>query len=217
MCGIVGYIGQREALPVLMDGLKRLEYRGYDSAGVAVVGEARPGWRSGRGGSRTGGGAHRLAGRKPRGHRAHARWATHGRPSNRRPPPHRRVGPVAVVHNGIIENYAELRDELARPGYVFRSETDTEVIAHLIASHYDGRPVRGCAPCAAGSSGAYALAVVSRAGARPDRGRQVASPLVIGLGEGEHFWPRTFRAAAATPGGSILEEGDAVLTREGVA
>lgn len=220
MCGIVGYIGQREALPVLMDGLKRLEYRGYDSAGVAVVagGETRVAKRQGRlreleaaltdlpAGSRVGIG--------------HTRWATHGRPSDRNAHPHTDAsGRFAVVHNGIIENYAELREELARQGCVFRSETDTEVIPHRIASHYDGDLVQAVRRAVSRLRGAFALAVVCEQ--EPDRivAVRVASPLVIGLGEGEHLLasdipallPYTRRVIA-------MEEGWlAVLTREGVA
>src|SRR5215472_6965810 len=132
MCGIVGYVGPRDALPILMGGLKRLEYRGYDSAGVAAIGadgkidvrravdklihlekllEAKP-----------------LAGKIGMGH---TRWATHGRPSEENAHPHK-AGPVAVIHNGIVENYVQLRDALVSRGHKMASETDTEVIAHLI-------------------------------------------------------------------------------------
>ena len=220
MCGIVGYIGQREALPVLMDGLKRLEYRGvrFRRCGRGR-GRRDPGGEAAGEAARTGGGAHRLAGRKPVGI-GHTRWATHGRPSDRNVHPHTDAsGRFAVVHNGIIENYAELREELARQGCVFRSETDTEVIPHLIASHYDGDLVQAVRRAVSRLRGAFALAVVCEQ--EPDRivAVRVASPLVIGLGEGEHLLasdipallPYTRRVIA-------MEEGWlAVLTREGVA
>ena len=136
MCGIIGYMGPQEAMPIILDGLKRLEYRGYDSAGMAVIGE------------------HGLAIRRSLGKLkelenlllqdplqgqvgiGHTRWATHGRPSETNAHPHR-VGDIAVVHNGIIENYLELKEELIKAGHRFASETDTEIVSHLIVKHLE--------------------------------------------------------------------------------
>jgi len=219
MCGIVGYAGQREALPVLIDGLKRLEYRGYDSAGVAVVagGAAWVAKRKGRlselEAALTGlpAGSHVGVG--------HTRWATHGRPSDQNAHPHTdAAGRFAVVHNGIIENFAELRAELEKKGCVFRSETDTEVIPHLIALNYDGDIVAAVRRAVSLLRGAYALAVVCQQ--EPDRivAVRAASPLVIGLGDGENFLASDIPALLPyTRRVIVMEEGWlAVLTREGV-
>jgi glucosamine--fructose-6-phosphate aminotransferase (isomerizing) len=189
MCGIVGYVGQREAAPVLVEGLRRLEYRGYDSAGVATV---------------TGSHLHvrKRAGRISRlasyleQHPApgtagvgHTRWATHGPANDRNAHPH--VGgdaTVAVVHNGVIENYAALRRQLQEDGVVFKSETDTEVIAHLIAQHLNGEGLVGAvAEVLPLLKGTYGLAVVSRLEPGVIVGARLGSPLVLGLGEGECF------------------------------
>ena len=135
MCGIVGYIGERDSVPIILDSLARLEYRGYDSAGIAVV--DKHGTLTG---SKAEGKLQRLAERLRDGERisgsvgvGHTRWATHGRPSDANAHPHMDCsGKIAVVHNGIIENYAPLRTRLIERGHVFKSETDTEVLAHLI-------------------------------------------------------------------------------------
>src|SRR5271166_880298 len=137
MCGIVGYVGERDSVPIILDALRRLEYRGYDSAGIAVIDS------DGRlSGSKAEGKLSRLAERLENGERiggttgiGHTRWATHGRPSDANAHPHHDCsGTIAVVHNGIIENYATLRAELLAQGHTFASETDTEVLAHLIES-----------------------------------------------------------------------------------
>jgi glutamine---fructose-6-phosphate transaminase (isomerizing) len=189
MCGIVGYVGQREATPILVNGLKKLEYRGYDSAGLAVAGGDTLQVVRCRG---------KLAGLEamvqrdpPRGSCGigHTRWATHGRPSEANAHPHR-VGSVAVVHNGIIENYLALRARLEVAGRRFSSETDTEIVAHLI-----DEALQEGAPTLAGAlrmalrqvHGAYALAVVSDQHPGQILAAKVASPLVIGLGKGETF------------------------------
>ncbi len=188
MCGIVGYLGEGEAVDVLLEGLRRLEYRGYDSAGVALVrpGELRVVKSVGkirdlertlrrRGG---GNGFHLGLG--------HTRWATHGRPSESNAHPHV-AGPIALVHNGIIENYWELREELAALGYEFASDTDSEVVAKLVQRYYRGDLFEAVGEVMGRLEGSYAIAVVSReepfvlVGARKD------SPLVVGLGEGEYF------------------------------
>jgi glucosamine--fructose-6-phosphate aminotransferase (isomerizing) len=187
MCGIVGYVGPREATPLLISGLKKLEYRGYDSAGLAVLGGETLQVVRCRG---------KLAGLEaivqrepPRGSVGigHTRWATHGRPSEVNAHPHR-VGSVAVVHNGIIENYLALRARLEATGRIFSSETDTEIVAHLI----DEALLEG-APSLVGAlrmalrqvHGAYALAVVSDKHPGQIVAAKMASPLVLGLGKGE--------------------------------
>src|SRR5215472_18091498 len=142
MCGIVGYIGTKDSVPIILDALGRLEYRGYDSAGIAVIDSA-----GSLTGSKAEGKLSRLAERLNNGESVsgavgvgHTRWATHGRPSDANAHPHMDCDEkIAVVHNGIIENYASLRAKLIELGHVFRSETDTEVLAHLIEMHYDGK------------------------------------------------------------------------------
>ncbi|MBP2018046.1 glucosamine--fructose-6-phosphate aminotransferase (isomerizing) [Symbiobacterium terraclitae] len=220
MCGIVGYIGEQNALPILIDGLKRLEYRGYDSAGVAVIAEGET-WVEKSAGrlseleARIAG--HPAAGRVGIGH---TRWATHGRPSDMNAHPHTDAsGRFAVVHNGIIENYAQLREELQRQGHVFRSETDTEVIPHLIAAHYAGDIVEAVRRVVPLLRGAFALAVVCQQEPEKIVAVKAASPLVIGLGEGETLLASDIPALLPyTRQVIVMEEGWlAVLTREGVS
>jgi glucosamine--fructose-6-phosphate aminotransferase (isomerizing) len=189
MCGIVGYIGDREATPILLDGLRRLEYRGYDSAGVAVV-ERPEITRVVRCRGKLGNLETLLRDTPPQGRVGigHTRWATHGRPSDENAHPHR-VGSVSVVHNGIIENYLMLKEQLAQKGRKFASETDTEIIAHLIDEELRlGGGLREATRRALKQvHGAYAIVVLS------DRQPDVivvaknASPLVLGLGRGENF------------------------------
>ena len=188
MCGIVGYVGPRSAQEVLVRGLRRLEYRGYDSAGVAV---ARDGTVAV---SKAEGKLDRLVDRleetplRGRSGIGHTRWATHGVPSDRNAHPHTdSTGAFVVVHNGIVENFMELRDELESSGVVFRSETDTESLAHLIAAVYDGDLKEAVRQAIARASGAYALvAMTSHEPGRIVAARMV-SPLVVGLGDGETF------------------------------
>ncbi len=231
MCGIVGYIGSRDSVPIILDALGRLEYRGYDSAGIAVIDEA-----GALVGSKSEGKLARLAERLRNGERlsgsvgiGHTRWATHGRPSDANAHPHVDCsGRFAVIHNGIIENYAPLRARLIELGHTFRSETDTEVLAHLIEMHYAqqaGEPgateqklERAVRATLHEVRGAYALGVISSD--EPERlifARNGASPLVIGIGEGEMY------VASDTPAilpytrrEIILEEGElAVVDRNG--
>ncbi len=193
MCGIVGYTGTHEASPILVAGLRRLEYRGYDSAGIAVLDHDRLVVRKRAGRVRTLEDA--LVVEPAAGHCgiSHTRWATHGPASDRNAHPHlggRHGRPsVAVVHNGVIENHATLRRELESQGFVFLSQTDTEVIAHLIAREFEQEidlfaAVQRTLPRL---EGAYGLAVVSPR--EPDHviGARLGSPLVVGLGDGEHF------------------------------
>lgn len=187
MCGIMGYVGPQEAGPILVDGLKRLEYRGYDSAGIAVSnGDIRVLKAEGKIANLEA----LLDGDVPEGTIGigHTRWATHGVPSDANAHPHTDPsGEFVVVHNGIIENFQAIRDELSARGAEFSSETDTELLAHLVAREYDGDLVEAVRRTVALSEGAYAMVVMSKR----EPGRIVAvrkiSPLVVGLGEGETY------------------------------
>jgi glucosamine--fructose-6-phosphate aminotransferase (isomerizing) len=191
MCGVVGYIGKKQAAPILIDGLQRLEYRGYDSAGIAVIsgGEIASGKEVGRLVN-----LEKLIEAEPvRGvcGIGHTRWATHGAPSRSNSHPHFSSDrAVSVVHNGIIENYAELRDELAAQGHAFLSETDTEVIPHLIEQALkDGAesPMEALRTTLRRLRGAYALGVLFRDEPETVYCARLGSPLIIGLGEHENF------------------------------
>jgi glucosamine--fructose-6-phosphate aminotransferase (isomerizing) len=217
MCGIVGYVGYRDSVPIILDALRRLEYRGYDSAGVAVI--------DGDGslaGSKAEGKLGRLAERletEPLHGKTglgHTRWATHGRPSDVNAHPHLDCSrKIAVIHNGIIENYASLRERLIAEGHTFRSETDTEVVAHLIESNDDGDLENAVRKTLGQLRGAFALGVISQDS--PERlvfARSGASPLVVGIGEDEMF------VASDTPAilqytrkQIILREGEMVVVR----
>ncbi|BAF58720.1 MAG: glutamine--fructose-6-phosphate transaminase (isomerizing) [Pelotomaculum sp.] len=188
MCGIVGYIGPKEAVPVLFEGLSRLEYRGYDSAGVAFLEEGglkvlkKEGKLSALGEKLNGCSFCARVGI------GHTRWATHGRPSDENAHPHVDCGGrLAVVHNGIIENYLSLKEWLQAEGHVFRSQTDTEVLPHLIEHYYNGDLVGAVLKAVSRLEGSFAIAVISSR--EPDRIVAVRqdSPLVVGLGEGENF------------------------------
>src|SRR6478752_8695031 len=164
MCGIVGYIGNREAVPVIVDGLRRLEYRGYDSAGVAVFsGDQRLDVRRASGKLRNLEEVLRnepLAGSYGIGH---TRWATHGRPTEENAHPHRDCkGQIVVVHNGIVENYLMLRKQLQAEGHVFKTETDTEVIAHLVEKYFKGNLEEAVRTSVKRLTGVFALAVISK-------------------------------------------------------
>ncbi|HKY31396.1 MAG TPA: glutamine--fructose-6-phosphate transaminase (isomerizing) [Candidatus Polarisedimenticolia bacterium] len=187
MCGIVGYVGHREAIPFLLTGLRRLEYRGYDSAGLATLNGKGLEVRKAAG--KIAALESRLGDRRPEGRLgiAHTRWATHGRPSDDNAHPHTDCGArLAVVHNGIIENHRPLRDALLAQGHRFRSQTDSEVIAHLVESHA-ARGLPAAVRVAAGElRGAFAIACIAEADpAMLVAARSGGSPLVIGIGEGE--------------------------------
>lgn len=190
MCGIVGYVGHREATPVLINALKKLEYRGYDSAGIAVLDDDTIVVRKTKGALKFLEAA--VAKETVRGSVGigHTRWATHGEPSDTNAHPHTDVsGSIAVVHNGIIENYATLKAWLQNQGVVFRSQTDTEVITHLISHHYKktGEIFKAVLETLAQLEGSYALGVVCKD--FPDRiiAARKESPLIVGLGTGEQF------------------------------
>jgi len=190
MCGIVGYVGRREAEPLLLEGLRRLEYRGYDSAGLATITGPRLHLRKTAG--RVSSLAEHLQIRPAPGCLgiSHTRWATHGPANDINAHPHvagRGDGAVAVVHNGVIENYAALRRQLASEGIAFQSDTDTEVIAHLIAKHLNGDLVEAVRRVLPLLKGTYGLAVVSPRNPEILVGARLGSPLVVGIGEGEHF------------------------------
>jgi glucosamine--fructose-6-phosphate aminotransferase (isomerizing) len=224
MCGIIGYVGDREAGGILLEGLRRVEYRGYDSAGIAVLNGAGLAIRR-RVGKVTDL-ATRVAAEPVHGTigLGHTRWATHGRPSDENAHPHADcTGSVAVVHNGILENYAELRERLRASGHRFCSETDTEVLAHLVEAHWTGEPGDLAAAVRAALReirGAYAVAVLA-AGA-PDRivaAKHGAGSVVVGLGKGEAFLASDIPALLPlTRDMVILEDGDvAVLSRDGAS
>ncbi len=216
----MGYVGGRNAVEVLLGGMRRLEYRGYDSAGVAVCPDGRLDVRKAAGKLDR---LEDLLREEPLPSAfigiGHTRWATHGRPSDRNAHPHLDdTGDFVVVHNGIIENYAEIRSWLAAEGHRFRTETDTEVIPHLIRYFYRGDLLAAVRAAVRHLQGAYALAVMSRH--EPDRLVAVkqASPLILGLGEGENFIASDVPAILPyTRRVIVLEEGEtALVTREGV-
>lgn len=183
MCGIIGYTGKRDAVPVILEGLKRLEYRGYDSAGIAYFIEDRIEVKRRKGKIRELGAL--LEGIRLHSHTAigHTRWATHGRPSEENAHPHR-SDHIVLVHNGIIENFIPLKKELAKKGFKFKSETDTEVICHLIRKHSDGRPLEEAVRKALDQlRGSYAIAVMSEKEPGKIVGARKDSPLVTGIDE----------------------------------
>ncbi len=188
MCGIVGYIGPREASDVLVGGLARLEYRGYDSAGVAVLENDRLSVVRRVGKLVNLRNALETAPVPGRLGIGHTRWATHGRPSEENAHPHASCdGDIAVVHNGIIENYVELREELAATGHSLRSETDTETVAHLVESYYEGDLARAVIKALGRLDGSYAIAVVHRDHPGTIVAARKDSPLIIGVGDGENI------------------------------
>ena len=216
MCGIVGYVGFKNATDVLIEGLRRLEYRGYDSAGIAVKTEA---------GLKALKRAGKLAVLEEALQKTplsgplgigHTRWATHGPPTDENAHPHR-SGKLALVHNGIIENYLELKEELLKKGYTFTSDTDTEVLAHLIADHYQGDLEAAVRAALKRAEGAYAVVVLHEDHDALIAARTV-SPLVVGLGEGENFVASDVPALLPFTRRVIyLEDGEmAVVTADGV-
>src|SRR6202050_3393819 len=188
MCGIVGYVGHREAEPILVEGLRRLEYRGYDSAGVATL--TGPHLHLRKRAGRIADLAQYLSDKPAPGCHgiSHTRWATHGPANDRNAHPHlSQDGTVAVVHNGVIENYSLLKRQLQDQGVIFSSDTDTEVIAQLIALHYENDLVEAVRKVLGMLKGTYGLAVLSTR--QPDLivGARLGSPLVLGVGQNETF------------------------------
>ena len=192
MCGIVGYVGADEALPIVLEGLRRLEYRGYDSAGVAVLSDGDAAMTVAK---RAGKVLELEKALDEEGHPSgtlgmgHTRWATHGVPNDENAHPHLDCRErIAVIHNGIIENFHELRARLRESGHVLRSDTDTEVVAHLIEERLDGSGLAAAVRAALRElTGAYALVVVSADDPEVIVGAKVSSPLVIGFGDGENL------------------------------
>ena len=221
MCGIVGAVSPRNVVPVLIDGIRRLEYRGYDSTGLAIIGEN--GTRSLERLVSTARVAD-LAAQADKTQLAgftgisHTRWATHGAPSPVNAHPHVSNSEIAVVHNGIIENYETLRERLKAQGYVFTTQTDTEVIAHLVHAHWhgdaDGDLVRAVQAAAAEFQGAYAIAVLSTR--EPGRivGARAGSPLGVGIGDDDHYLASDAAALLSVTRRIVyLEEGDVADVR----
>jgi glutamine---fructose-6-phosphate transaminase (isomerizing) len=214
MCGIVGAVAQRDIVPILLEGLKRLEYRGYDSCGVAVH---QQGLKRSRSVARVAELEAQVADTQLNGHTgiAHTRWATHGAPATNNAHPHFSAkegeARIAVVHNGIIENYEELRRELTERGYAFESQTDTEVIAHLINDLYDGDLLRTVQRAVKQLHGAFAIAVFCKDEPQRVIGARRGCPLVVGVGQGENFLASDAMALSGTSDQIIyLEEGDVV-------
>ncbi|MBN2847195.1 MAG: glutamine--fructose-6-phosphate transaminase (isomerizing) [Coriobacteriia bacterium] len=219
MCGIVGYCGPRQASDVLLGGLARLEYRGYDSAGIAVAGG--DGIAVTRRVGKLVNLAEAVAEAPLRGTVGigHTRWATHGRPNEENAHPHTDcTGAVVVVHNGIIENYLELREELAATGHVLRSETDTETVAHLVESYYEGDLAAAVARAVKRLDGSYALAVMHRDEPAAVVAARKDSPLIIGVGEGELIVASDIPAVLEyTRDVLVLEDGDVARVTSGGA
>jgi len=221
MCGIVGYVGPKKVVPLIIDGLKRLEYRGYDSAGIAVVSDkGKLDIRRASGKLRNLEEAIRLSPLDGVYGIGHTRWATHGRPTEENAHPHRDCrGEVVVVHNGIIENYVKLKQDLIKEGHKFVTETDTEVIAHLIEKHYDGGPLEEAVRRSVRMlTGVYALAVISTRDPNKIVAARNGPPAVIGLGQDEFFVASDIPAVLYhTRDVFFLADGDlAVLTPQGV-
>jgi glucosamine--fructose-6-phosphate aminotransferase (isomerizing) len=217
MCGIVGAAARRDIVPTLVEGLRRLEYRGYDSCGVAVMTEGRISRVVSV--SRIADLAGQVKEKQLQGATgiAHTRWATHGAPAAENAHPILSRGEIALVHNGIIENHEELRAELQAAGYRFEGQTDTEVIAHLVHSLYQGDLLEAVGQAVKRLQGAYAIAVVAKNEANTVVGARAGSPLVIGVGDGESFLASDALAlAGATERMVYLEEGDvAAIGRDG--
>ncbi|HCC57096.1 MAG TPA: glutamine--fructose-6-phosphate transaminase (isomerizing) [Solibacterales bacterium] len=220
MCGIVGYVGQRKAVPIILEGLKKLEYRGYDSAGLAVYCEDETlGIRRASGKLRNLEEAIRMEPVEGRYGIGHTRWATHGRPTEENAHPHRDcTGNIVVVHNGIVENYLHLKDELQKQGHTFVTETDTEIIAHLVERYYNGNLEEAVRKAVKQLSGVFALAVLSRLDPNKIVAARSGPPVVIGLGDGEYFVASDVPAILShTRDMFFLADGDmAVLTPDGV-
>ena len=221
MCGIVGYIGTQNAVPIILEGLKRLEYRGYDSAGLAVCRDGQPlTVRRAPGKLCNLEESIRLSPMDGSFGIGHTRWATHGRPTEENAHPHSDCkGDFVVVHNGIVENYLPLKRRLQAEGHEFRTETDTEVIAHLLEEHFTGSLERAVRAAIRDLSGVFALAALSRRDPNKIVAARSGPPVVIGLGNGEYFVASDVPAILShTRDIFYLCDGDvAVLTAEGVS
>jgi len=217
MCGIIGYLGPQEAMPIILDGLKRLEYRGYDSAGMAIIGENGLAIRRSLGKLKE---LENLVSSEPLPGQVgigHTRWATHGRPSEANAHPHQ-VGEIAVVHNGIIENYLEIKEQLIKEGHRFASETDTEIVSHLIVKHMQEglEYLEAIRLTLKEIKGSYALVMVNAQEPRMLVAARKESPLILGLGEEEYFLASDIPAILPyTRRVIFLEDHDLVVVRDG--
>ncbi len=220
MCGIVGYIGNRTAVPIILDGLRRLEYRGYDSAGIAVLnGDNQLSIRRASGKLRNLEEAIRINPVDGPYGIGHTRWATHGRPTEENAHPHRDcTGNIVVVHNGIVENYLQLKHQLQLEGHKFVTETDTEVIAHLVEKHFAGNLEEAVRKAVKELTGVFALGVIASSDPNKIVAARSGPPVVIGIGDGEYFVASDVPAILShTRDMFFLDDGDlAVLTPEGV-
>ena len=221
MCGIVGFVGNKKAAPILLDGLEKLEYRGYDSAGIAVIenenidvfkttGRIKTLVEMTNGGVDIGGSIGI----------GHTRWATHGAPSDKNAHPHlSRNKQFAVVHKGIIENFLLLREELENNGFIFRSETDTETVANLIEYYYRGDFLAAVQKTVSRLEGSYSLGIINKEDPDTLIAVKHLSPLIVGVGEGENFVGSDVTALVShTKKVMYLDDGEiAVLNRDGVA
>jgi glucosamine--fructose-6-phosphate aminotransferase (isomerizing) len=220
MCGIVGYVGTQKAVPIILEGLKRLEYRGYDSAGLAVYsGDDQLEVRRAKGKLRNLEDAIRLSPVDGSFGIGHTRWATHGRPTEENAHPHRDChGNIVVVHNGIVENYLALKRQLQAEGHEFKTETDTEIIAHLVEKHFKGNLEDAVRTAVKQLTGVFALAVISRSDPNKIVAARSGPPVVIGIGDNEYFVASDVPAILShTRDMFFLADGDmAVLTPEGV-
>ena len=219
MCGIVGYIGGQQATPIILEGLKKLEYRGYDSAGIATLADGGSSIRRSQGKLVN---LENLLLEQPLSGMVgigHTRWATHGRPSEINAHPHK-AGPVILVHNGIIENHLQLKSQLRQAGHAFKSETDTEVIAHLIEETLKAEPdfEKAVRLTLAQLRGAFAVCILNEKDPGALISAKQGSPMVVGLGEGEFFVASDVPAILAyTREMVFMEDGEFVLFRDGVA
>src|SRR5271165_5058298 len=189
MCGIVGYVGKKEVVPIIIEGLRRLEYRGYDSAGIAVAGNGdKLQIRRAEGKLRNLEEAIRLKPLDGTYGIGHTRWATHGRPTEENAHPHRDcTGRLVVVHNGIVENYLQLKHELTAEGHKFVTETDTEVIAHLVEKYFEGNLENAVRDAVRKLTVVFALSVISSKDPNKIVAARSGPPVVVGLGDGEYF------------------------------
>src|SRR5256884_7571438 len=234
MCGIIGYLGGRDATPILMESLKRLEYRGYDSAGVAVLEQPKAGHANHTSVTKSEAKVdtliEKLEANMPSGRLGigHPRWATHGKPTYINAHPHTDChGKIFVVHNGIIENFAELKAELQAAGHEFPSDTDTEVVPHLIEANYKGDFLAAVRAALKRIKGAYALAMFSSDDPQLLVGARLNAPLVVGLGDKEYYIasditaiiPYTKRVLVLGEGevAAVTPLGDAVSTLDRVS
>ena len=220
MCGIVGYIGSREAVPVIVEGLRRLEYRGYDSAGVAVLNSNNE-LELRRASGKLCNLEEAIRNRPLSGSYGigHTRWATHGRPTEENAHPHRDCkGEIVVVHNGIVENYLALRKQLTAEGHTFKTETDTEIIAHLVEKYLNGNLEHAVRTALKEIRGVFAISVICKTDPQKIVAARSGPPVVVGLGQGEFFVASDVPAILShTRDMFFLNDGDvAVLTPEGV-